>query len=150
MHRPDRIRTSLIRFLLAAFTATATALLVPTAGTAHDLIAGTAQNLIPDTEEIPDTTVNDFLDLERSLAECISSNPRPGCGREPTSSGDRGGWQQLVLFGVMMSGIAVIFWRVSRAVRRRDASVGVDSKIDSPVDSSVDSTVDSSVDSTVD
>ena len=70
----------------------------------------------------PDSTVNDFLDLERSLAECISSNPPPGCGRVPTNPGDRGGWQQLVLFGVMMSGIALIFWRVSRAVRTRDSS----------------------------
>ena len=42
----------------------------------------------------PDSTINDFLDLERSLTECISSNPPPGCGRVPTSPGDRGGWQQ--------------------------------------------------------
>ncbi|MFM8856905.1 MAG: hypothetical protein ACKOI2_06815 [Actinomycetota bacterium] len=73
--------------------------------------------------DAPDSTANDFLDLERSLTECISSNPPPGCGRAPTSPGDRGGWQQLVLFGVMMSGISVIFWRVARAVRRREAAV---------------------------
>lgn len=71
----------------------------------------------------PDSTINDFLDLERSLTECISSNPPPGCGRVPTSPGDRGGWQQLLLFGVMMGGISVIFWRVARAVRRRDSAV---------------------------
>lgn len=71
----------------------------------------------------PDSTINDFLDLERSLTECISSNPPPGCGRVPTSPGDRGGWQQLLLFGVMMGGISVIFWRVARAVRRRDTAV---------------------------
>lgn len=65
---------------------------------------------------------NDFMDLERSLSECISSNPPPGCGREPTGPGDRGGWQQLALFGVMTSGMGLIFWRVSRAVRRRDAA----------------------------
>jgi hypothetical protein len=73
--------------------------------------------------EGPDSTINDFLDLERSLTECISSNPPPGCGRVPTSPGDRGGWQQLLLFGVMMGGISVIFWRVARAVRRRDTAV---------------------------
>lgn len=76
--------------------------------------------------ESPDPTTNDFLDLERSLTECISSNPPPGCGRAPTSPGDRGGWQQLVLFGVMMGGVSVIFWRVARAVRRRDTPVQAD------------------------
>lgn len=74
-----------------------------------------------DDSRSPDTTANEFLDLERSLTECISSNPPPGCGRKPTGPGDRGGWQQLVLFGVMTSGISVIFWRVARSVRRRDA-----------------------------
>ena len=84
--------------------------------------ADSSEETTLDTAVIPsDATDNDFLDLERSLTECISSNPPPGCGRVPTSPGDRGGWQQLVLFGVMMGGIAVIFWRVSRAVRTRDA-----------------------------
>lgn len=72
--------------------------------------------------ESGDGAENDFMDLERSLSECISSNPPPGCGREPTGPGDRGGWQQLALFGVMTSGMGLIFWRVSRAVRRRDAA----------------------------
>jgi hypothetical protein len=76
--------------------------------------------------DAPDSTANDFLDLERSLTECISSNPPPGCGRAPTSPGDRGGWQQLVLFGVMMVGMSVIFWRVTRAVRRRETAVQTD------------------------
>lgn len=75
----------------------------------------------PTSEAPPSSAANDFLDLERSLTECISSNPPPGCGRVPTGPGDRGGWQQFVLFGVMMTGIAVIFWRVSRAVRGRNA-----------------------------
>lgn len=72
----------------------------------------------PDTS--PPDTVNDFMDLERDVTECISSNPLPGCGREPTSPGDRGGWQQLLLFGVMLGGMAVIFVRVYFSVRSRD------------------------------
>jgi len=60
------------------------------------------------------------MDLERDVTECISSNPLPGCGREPTSPGDRGGWQQLLLFGVMLGGMAVIFVRVYFSVRSRD------------------------------
>ena len=67
----------------------------------------------------PDT-VNDFLDLERDVTQCISSNPLPGCGREPTSSGDRGGWQQLLLFGILIVGLGIVFGRVFVAVRRGD------------------------------
>lgn len=81
-----------------------------------------ASSTPPADQEVP--TTNEFMDLERDLSECISSNPLPGCGREPTSAGDRGGWQQLLLFGIMMGGIAVIFWRITRAVRARDRSLG--------------------------
>lgn len=83
--------------------------------------ASVSASTTPTTERVP--TTNEFMDLERDLSECISSNPLPGCGREPTSSGDRGGWQQLLLFGIMMGGIAVVFWRISRAVRARDRSL---------------------------
>jgi hypothetical protein len=72
------------------------------------------------TDPITTDTVNDFMDLERDVTECISSNPLPGCGREPTSPGDRGGWQQLLLFGVMLGGMAIIFVRVYFSVRSRD------------------------------
>ncbi|MGA0878001.1 MAG: hypothetical protein ACO3SP_02675 [Ilumatobacteraceae bacterium] len=75
----------------------------------------------PANPEVP--TTNEFMDLERDLSECISSNPLPGCGREPTSSGDRGGWQQLLLFGIMIGGIAIIFLRITRAIRARDRSL---------------------------
>jgi hypothetical protein len=70
------------------------------------------------SEQPPDT--NDFMDLERDVTSCISSNPLPGCGRQPTSSGDRGGWQQLLLFAIMFAGMSIIFWRVYLAVRLRD------------------------------
>jgi len=38
--------------------------------------------------------------------------PAPNSGREPSDSGDRGGWAQLALFGIMAAGSAVIFGRV--------------------------------------
>jgi len=78
---------------------------------------------IPDTTtpgSVTSDTVNDFMDLERDLTSCVSSNPMPGCGREPTSPGDRGGWQQLALFGIMLGGMVVIFVRVYLSVRSRD------------------------------
>ena len=80
--------------------------------------ADTQQEIQADTQ--PPTTENDFMNLERDVTSCISSNPQPGCGREPTSSSDRGGWQQLLLFFIMFLGMAFIFWRVFLSVRARD------------------------------
>jgi hypothetical protein len=82
----------------------------------------TVDDTIAPNDSAPVDTVNDFMDLERDVTTCISSNPLPGCGREPTSPGDRGGWQQLLLFGIMLGGMAVIFTRVYLSVRSRDRS----------------------------
>ena len=69
------------------------------------------------------TTENEFMNLERDVTSCISSSPQPGCGREPTSSSDRGGWQQQLLFFIMFLGMAFIFWRVFLSVRARDRNL---------------------------
>jgi hypothetical protein len=45
--------------------------------------------------------------------------PAPNSGREPSESGDRGGWAQLTLFGLMAAGSAVIFGRVLWAGHQR-------------------------------
>jgi hypothetical protein len=45
--------------------------------------------------------------------------PAPNSGREPSESGDRGGWAQLTLFGIMAAGSAVIFGRVLWAGHQR-------------------------------
>jgi hypothetical protein len=84
---------------------------------ALSMAPGAAASAPPDDQPI---ATNDFLDLERDLSECISAVPKPGCGREPTQAGDRGGSLQLALFGVMMTGVVVIGWRVTAAVRARD------------------------------
>ena len=80
--------------------------------------ADTQQEIQADTQ--PPTTENEFMNLERDVTSCISSIPQPGCGREPTSSSDRGGWQQLLLFLIMFLGMAFIFYRVYRSIRARD------------------------------
>lgn len=97
---------------------------VPVANAALTPVSDHVTASLDGDDEIP----NDFMDLERDLSQCISSNPLPGCGREPTSPGDRGGWQQFVLFGVMMSGIGIIFWRIARSVRARDRVARADEK----------------------
>jgi hypothetical protein len=83
--------------------------------------ADTQLDVPADTQ--PPTTENDFMILERDVTSCISSIPKPGCGREPTSSSDRGGWQQLLLFFIMILGMAFIFYRVYRSVRARDRDI---------------------------
>jgi hypothetical protein len=44
--------------------------------------------------------------------------PRPGQGREPQHSGDRGGWAQLLLAGVLVAGVGVVFTVVVRSAAR--------------------------------
>jgi len=77
----------------------------------------------PPADTQPPTTENDFMNLGRDLTTCISSSPLPDCGREPTSSSDRGGWQQLLLFFIMFLGMIVIFWRVYLSIRARDRNL---------------------------
>ena len=73
--------------------------------------------LPPDDQ--PTTTDNEFLDLERELSDCVGNAlPKPGCGREPTHSGDRGGVMQWSVFGVMIVGIGFIGWRIVAGARR--------------------------------
>ncbi len=99
-------------------TSSAASATTPPADTQLDTQTDTQQDTQQDTQ--PPTTENDFMNLERDVTSCISSNPQPGCGREPTSSSDRGGWQQLLLFFIMFLGMAFIFWRVFLSVRARD------------------------------
>jgi hypothetical protein len=68
----------------------------------------------------PPIEENVYLDLERGVNECISALPKPGCGREPVDSGDRGGWQQFLVFGVLMTAMAGIGTRIVFSVRTRD------------------------------
>jgi hypothetical protein len=43
----------------------------------------------------------------------------PNSGQAPVFSGDRGGWAQLTLFGVMSAGMLAILVRVSFSTRQR-------------------------------
>lgn len=102
------------RILTTALFAIALALGVGLVG------SSTAHATTPPADTQPPTTENEFMNLERDVTSCISSIPQPGCGREPTSSSDRGGWQQLLLFFIMFLGMSFIFYRVYRSVRARD------------------------------
>jgi hypothetical protein len=68
---------------------------------------------------------NDFLNTKRDLSQCLGhSVDLPDCGIEPTQPGDRGGALQYATFGLMMFGVAFIFWRVARGIKARDAALG--------------------------
>jgi hypothetical protein len=115
------IRRILTTALLAISLALGIGLATSSAASATTPPADTQQETQTDTQ--PPTTENDFMNLERDVTSCISSSPQPGCGREPTSSSDRGGWQQLLLFFIMFLGMAFIFWRVFLSVRARDRNL---------------------------
>ena len=67
---------------------------------------------------------NQFLNTKRDLSECLNNSvDLPNCGIEPTQAGDRGGALQYVTFGLLILGVAFIFWRVARAVKARDAGL---------------------------
>jgi hypothetical protein len=51
--------------------------------------------------------------------------PRPGEGRAPEHPNDRGGWEQYLVLGLMVTAIATIgglVWRSSRRARARSAA----------------------------
>jgi hypothetical protein len=68
-----------------------------------------------DQGEPPPVTVNEFFPTDRSLGDCLSALPRPGCGSEA-----RGGMHQTAVFGVMVLGLGVIGTRIVVGIRRRD------------------------------
>jgi hypothetical protein len=54
---------------------------------------------------------------------CVGLYQKPGCGTKPVLSGDRGGAMQLVVFGVLIAGMAVIGIRIARGIRARDKAL---------------------------
>jgi hypothetical protein len=60
---------------------------------------------------------------EYDLGRCVSALPPPGCGDAPKASGDRGGWAQMLLFGIVAAGMAAIAIVVIRSTRRRDRAM---------------------------
>jgi hypothetical protein len=55
----------------------------------------------------PADTINDFFPEQRPLGDCLSSLPKPDCGSDA-----RGGWRQAVVLVAILSGLALIVWRI--------------------------------------
>jgi len=62
-------------------------------------------------------------ETDPGLEPCVGLLPKPGCGREPVESGDRGGAMQFATFGVLIAALVVIGVRIARAIIARDKSL---------------------------
>ena len=69
---------------------------------------------------VSDSTIGSEEDDAPSLEQCVGLLPKPGCGREPVESGDRGGAMQFATFGILFAALVVIGVRIARAVVARD------------------------------
>jgi hypothetical protein len=70
-----------------------------------------------DTADTPSVTYNDFIPEERDLSDCISAIPKPGCGSDA-----KGGWRQMLVLGLVMTGLGFIGWRVVAGARKNLAT----------------------------
>lgn len=61
----------------------------------------------------PVDTANPFLPDDRSISDCVSALPKPGCGSE-----ERGGWHQQLVFLALVGGLSVIGWRIVAGARK--------------------------------
>lgn len=97
------------RFLAARFVAVVVVVLVALIGPTAPAVTAVGD----EAEPIPPVTVTDFYPEESNLSDCVGLVERPGCGSE-----ERGGWRQTAVFGLLVVGLGIIFWRIAVGVRR--------------------------------
>jgi hypothetical protein len=98
-----------VRRALAAVVLVSTVLVVAPG------VVGTAAAQTP---EPPLTTGSSIPDPGQGVPPII---PRPNSGQAPDDPGDRGGWQQLAVLGVVIGGLGLIAALVVRDARRKRA-----------------------------
>jgi hypothetical protein len=99
--------------VLVAMLAVAVSLVAPS----DPAMAGIPPSTSAPVESVPAPTVNEFLPEDRSIGECISAVPKPGCGSE-----SRGGWRQYLVAIALVGGLVIVGWRIVSGVRRRPAT----------------------------
>lgn len=77
-----------------------------------------AQN---DDEDTTTTTSQEIRDSDTGLNDIV---PQPNSGEAPDDPSDPGGWQQYMVFGLIIGGMAVIVMIVVRQSRRARAAQG--------------------------
>jgi hypothetical protein len=63
---------------------------------------------------------NDFLPTDQNLTDCVGTLELPNCGSEKKSD-----LRLYLTFAVLMGGMAVIGWRITVGIRRRDREMKV-------------------------
>jgi len=116
-----------VRRFLALVTLAASVFLAPTAalagpvphGTSVIVIASSAASASATTAAGTPTNTDPPITLPegKSLTECISSNPKPGCGTSRDTDA-----HQIAVLSVMFAAMVFIGWRITRSIRRRDRS----------------------------
>lgn len=89
--------------------------------TATQAFAADSTDTTVDTSSVTESTF--VYDLEEEPSVCIGFYPKPGCGKQPQASGDRGGWMQYTVFGVMLAALAVIGTVLARNIIKRDRAI---------------------------
>jgi len=62
-------------------------------------------------------------DLENDPSKCLTSMPRPNCGKKPQLTGDRGGAMQYAVFFTMLGALGLIGTVIVRNIIRRDRAI---------------------------
>jgi hypothetical protein len=104
------------------------AMLVPGAAgrAAPDASTPPPSTTVAPPSTVPPVTANEFLPENADLTTCIGAVERPGCGNE-----NRGGWHQLLVFGVLALAMAIVFTRITIGVRRSRRRAEADEQPDS-------------------
>jgi hypothetical protein len=71
--------------------------------------------------EAPDATVDTRPVIDDGSSPVNNILPRPNSGQAPDSPNDPGGWQQYLVFGLILAGLVVIVLLVLRESRRARA-----------------------------
>ena len=79
----------------------------------------TFQTALATNTSSPDTSTPAVYDLENEPSECIGFLPKPGCGKEPEDAGERGGSLQYLVFAIMISGLTIVGFSITRSVKKR-------------------------------
>jgi len=64
-------------------------------------------------------TTPGVYDLENEPSECIGFLPTPGCGKAPEDAGERGGALQYAVFAIMIAGLCVVGFGITRTIRKQ-------------------------------
>lgn len=76
---------------------------------------------------------NVYTPEDANVSSCVGTMERGNCGSKA-----KGGWRMYLTFGVLMSGMGFIGWRIARSIKARDAVMNAGTEDDAPRQSASD------------